>query len=815
MKKAIFTILLLSVTTLSFPQEDKFFTINDFSKGQNSHISEFNLSPNQFAELSNVRINKEFGALSKRATMLTYLDFGSTAINSIHRYYNSSGTDETIIATSTLLRVYNDGTALTIADGLSDGKRWQFVNYKDICIMGNDANQPLKYDGHTLTTANTTAARTATELCAELGAPFATLLTGTTQTASKWYQYKMAHYDGSTYDYSEAVSNPIQMGADVHKITLSDIPLGPSGTTHRYIFRTRGATQQSDLSSATFYEIKDLDDNTTTTWADIIADGAEDDSPTWATVSTGGDDINVTPPICPILTIHNERLFTGGHATYPSELYWSDLFNPDHFLPTDYEEIRQDDGDKITFLKVLLGVLTIGKTNTIQKFYTLGSTTTDWSLSSPYSFIGSPAPYSVAASPIGIIYLGRHGLYRFDGQTSSLISDAVTDVINDISQIDIATTVGHYHENEYQLAYTSTTTGATANDRVLIYDLIRDAYVVDAKNVNCFASFSSGTDLGVLYSGSSTTDGYTFAHKGEENVLTINSAAQFADGSHDDTRVYEANEMPYLEIGWDCTIDTWLTELRTKDGDGDNIDTIDDITTYLPDAIIDRPDTEGTWTSPVYYIQASALDKLYWNENLGPEGDVDFYIRLGASTPAGEYSDAFTDPTGSDISEEDANTYLQVKITLGTDDIDYTPYLYSANGYIFKISYSKIGEAYETEINSKCKTGWLNFGIERYPKLIQDLKIYYTGTSGALIFNIKDFDGNIDRNITIDLSINPNDSDEDAYEGTTNEKCYIYRPSVEEPIYSEWYKFEITENGVVPWIIKRIVCRYILSEISD
>ena len=387
-------------------------------------------------------------------------------------------------------------------------------------------------------------------------------------------------------------------------------------------------------------------------------------------------------------------------------------------------------------------------------------------------------------------------------------------LINNTSQIDIETTVGHYHDNEYQLAYTSTVSGATNNDRVLVYDIIRDAYVGDTKNINCFASFNSGTDLGVLYSGSSTTDGVAFAHSGEGDVLAIRYESEFDSGTHDDTRTYGTEISPKLEIAWDSDIDGWLTELQTKNA---SINTINDIGTYLPNAIIDRPDTTGIWTSPVYYIRANTLDKLYWNESLGSTGDVEFKIRFGAANPpTGSYSSAFSDPTGSDISGETANDYAQITIDLTTTNINFTPFLFSANGYVFKMTYSKIGSAYETVINSSWRTGKLNFGIERNPKLIEDIKIYYEGTAGTFILNVKDFKGNIDRDISIDLSVLPTDDTDNAYEGTVDDKVYIYRPDVEEDaLKAEWFIFEGTESGVVGWTIKRVVIRYVKEEIDD
>ena len=194
MKKILFLILFFASTVYAQDSE-RFFVIDSFEKGQNSHVSSFSVPPSQSAELLNVRINDKFKALSKRSVMLTYLDFGTTAVNSIHRYYNSSGGSETIISTSTLLRIYNSGTATTIQTGLTDGKRWQWVNYKDIAIGGNDSDSPLKYDGCTSFTANTDGHRTAGLGCAQLGAPFAELNTGANLDSSSWYQYKVAFYD--------------------------------------------------------------------------------------------------------------------------------------------------------------------------------------------------------------------------------------------------------------------------------------------------------------------------------------------------------------------------------------------------------------------------------------------------------------------------------------------------------------------------------------------------------------------------------------------------------------------------------------------
>jgi len=1170
---------------------------------------------------------------------------GSASVNSLYRFYISSGTQYTIASTSTLLRYDASGTATTIAQGLTDGKRFQFVTYKDKMIAGNGYDNTLKWDGVTTTTADTTACRTAGDSCAELGAPFATLITGTAITASKWYQYKVAFYDGTTYSYSTARSNPIATGATVYSVRLTDIPLGPAGTTHRYIYRSQANNDRTAcLADTTYKMVKDIADNSTQAWTDIVAMGAEPNSPTWATVAAGN---NCTPPKSAILEICSERLFASGNTTagYQSDVYWSDDANPDYFSPSAIIMVRPDDGDKVTFLKTFLGILTIGKTNTIQKFYTEGSPLTDWSLSNAFSFVGCPAPYTAAVTPLGIFYLGRHGLYRFSGQASELISDAVTKEIEDISQVNIADCTGIYWNNEYHLAYASSASSSATNNRVLVYDIVRNAYVLDTKNVNCFAAFGSGTDYGTLFSGSSTSDGYVFAHSPttytflkrykseidsgtfsssitsgtEDNpilsILTLDNMESYTSNALaratwissettaskkvppdlgsgvDGAKVVSADETltggsynytsltidagKTLILGKGTTVkclgtitvngkvycggilniyahtitigasgslvggltlrantinngglisgDACLASTMAGNAPATMIDNdfstvaqsgggalttatfpaITDITTaryrssgsaygaqdtagtivsldgnilyqtnvnnnsfdtgaatnttgwtnvsamgvfqqtygtgvsygyemqaFITTPVIDylngsigtiRPTpaaaattdyvyaldvfsestiknesnyslkivvppgadtlnenitktitdtdlsaltyilldvyasrsgthmqlglgegsltdfvdipitaantwetvkvdisgiananidhctrmgikftntdvgnvvyidnikpalTTAAWTSPIYQINAESLKKLYWNENLNTYGDVTWAIRTnslnlmngtvdqaatadaGASvvfrttvphgmvtgakvTVAGttdynhnftvtDVSDTthfkvthayvsdqsgtwektwttteYTNPNGSDISGETANTYIQFRTTLTTSDTtNYLyPWLYSTDGYVFKINYSKIGANYETSVSSKWVTGWRNLGNPASKKLIKRIIVDYEGESENLIVNIKGMDNAVDRSFTIDMSVLPDDDITDKITGTPNHKRFTWdspiNSSNDQALISDNFMFTITHEGNQPYRINRMSC---------
>lgn len=801
MRKFILTAILL--LGLTFPAgAQQFYEITDFSKLLQSHVSPYLTGKGSAVKAFNVRANKEYGALVKRDKRLLYSQCRTAPVKSIHRYYRSDNTEYTLATSSTFLDyVDDDGNCTELKSALTDGKRWAWVTYKDIAIGTNGSDSPIKWDGESTTTANTDGARTAGDLVADLGAPFAELNTGTDLDASSWYQYRIAYYDGTTYSYSEARSNPILTGSSVHNITLSDIPLGPSGTTQRIIYRTVGdASKAAVLADTSFYRVATISDNSTRTYNDAISDATilSDTAPTWATVSAGTD---ATPPKSRFGVIHKEKLFLAndpsGITSGKSIIYWSDTLNPDYIdVNTDYELIRPDDGDEITFITNLLGILTIGKTNSIQKIYTDNSDDSQWVVSDPFTFIGCVAPYSMANATTGIIYRGRHGLYMFNGQRPELISDVVTDHIRDALETSIGDMVGAYHDNQYLLAYTSKETGAADNDRVLILDTVRNAYAIDLINVDSFVVFDSNDDFGELYSGSSTTDGKIFAHSGTFSGLQYRYKSELEGGTIDSVLIAGIESSPFMELGWGVTIDSATYAGVTLDS------------AVYASGTIDRPSTTGYWYSPVVQVSANNYDKLYWNEDLGSFGDVTFAIR-SASSSAGvdsaTWSSEVSDPSGSDLSGFTANDYTQLRATLSTTDITTTPQLYLENFFVIKMSYNRSGAAgAESSILSLVESGWDNFGDER-PKIIKEIQVFYTGDTGTLTIGYDNAKGSVDASFDIDLTVNPTASSQDHYFGTEGEKIFVHYPSLTNQPSGRNWKFTITDNGIEEWKIRKII----------
>lgn len=793
---------------------NQFFVIDDFSNLLLSHQNPYTIGGKGVIEAENVRANEQAGSLAKRGVLNTLGTCShSAAVTGLYRYYKADGTKYTVTTSSTLLDYISDsGTCTNLLAGETNGKRWTFITYKNWMIGSNGYDAPVKWDGLLTTTADTNGARTAGDLVTQLGAPFAQLATGTGLTASRWYQYRMAFYNGTTYSYSTARTNPILLGAAVHSAKLTDIPLGPSGTTHRYIYRTLNQTSRANVvASTTFYLVTDIADNTTTTFTDNVADAtiAADNPPTWATVSAGS---NVTPPHGLFLFINKDYIWLAndpsGTSYGQSIAYFSQVLNPDYWPAVNYFLIRPDDGDVITAITSFLGQLTIFKTNTIQKIYTDQSSSTAWQLSQPFSFIGASAPYSVVPTPLGVFYLGRYGLYKFDGQSSTLISDVVTKDIRDINVTNYNNIASTYYNNEYRMAYESVASGASTNDHVLLFDIVRNSYTKDTENINVWALYNSADDYGALYSGSSTTNGSILSHSTQPTSLIYRYQTDLDAGTYANTissnSTGEPNDLQ-LSLGQV----TWANATGAWSAQGTQ--------TWKVSA------SPGTWVSAISQINASTFSKLYWNQILQTTGSATIAIRV-ATTSAGiagaAWSSEFSNPAGSDISGVSASNFIQIRVTLSTSDFTTTPYLYLQDNFMIKLVYSQVGSSAETSIPSVWNTGWLDLVpsaysayLSNYPKIVREVDIYYDvapGATGTMNFTIQNLKGTFSQQFSIDLSqaalANPN------IFGYNNSHVYRWLPAgAGQQLTGDKFLVQMSENSLTQWKIQRIVFRYDVS----
>ena len=604
MKKILLTILGLVWAVSAFAENSQ-LVINDFSGGLAQKQSDFNLKTSQAVTAENLRLDNPWGSISRRTNLRTYGTADAVEpITGLFRQYLFNG-DKVLLAFhgDEMEKGTDSSGAFTNILNLTTGdKRWSCVTWHNISICSDGTNQPIKYDG-----SSASATYLGSLLALDVGSGSGPV-TGN-------YTYKVGCYSATYTVLLNQVSNTF--AANGNDVALSMIPvcnsttLNGEATTGRKIYRTdSGGSTYKLLSNGT------IANNTAVTLTDSDVDGG-----LGAAMPAG--DATWTPPKGKFLLVQNNRLFLANNtSSSPSRVSYGSAGSHDIFdtsAETGYLDIRQNDGDAITFMKGNLGLLTIGKNNTIQKIYIDGADPdADWSISDPLSYVGCQAPHSAVNSPLGIVYLGKDGIYRFNGQYSELISESVTPTIEDISQTDLENVVGIYHNNFYHMAYKSEASGEAFNNRVLVLDVLAKAYTIDLLNINSFTTFNSGNDFGVLYAGASDS-GSVYAYSNEINEVVHKRHSDFT-GLWDDMRYIPTSttgdsEDPILEISRTETIDELSGTINALVG------------------VIDRQDVAGHYVSQPLAIGATTLDKIYWNEVTPGAGTVTFQIR---TSPTGE-----------------------------------------------------------------------------------------------------------------------------------------------------------------------------------
>ena len=466
--------------------------------GMNNLVEQLDLQDNWVESAKNCRFEESPGVVDKRPPVTyfnsTTMGSGAYGVTGLYRFYSILQNTNWVSIHDTIAYVGTDtaGTWTSIRTGLTAGKRTSFVTYKDLCIASNGYDNPWVYDG---ATDNVTW---------ELGsckAIVATASTGSLDTSAEYSYQVVITVSGADY-ICGAVSNVVNSGT-AKANSLSQIPLGPTGTTARKVYRTDGGA--SPGTHTNFKLLATISDNTTVTYTDTIGDAS-----LGAAVASVADDM----PKGAEIRMHRERMFMTRDPNTPNRIYYSNAYFPHIIQQTtllDYMDINPDDNDEITGIPIQLGVMVCIKRNTIRRVHitspTSGADPSLWYADDPISWNGCPAPWSIAQTPNGIVYLGWDHWYLFDGTGSQPIIDEFD--TKEILPGRYFDTIGHYHNGIMLAAYTDNTNANQYHDKMMQYNFKRKALSIDewtsttVKGPNCFASKVGADETGDLYFGDS------------------------------------------------------------------------------------------------------------------------------------------------------------------------------------------------------------------------------------------------------------------------------------------------------------------------
>lgn len=393
---------------------------------------------------------------------------------------------------------------VTAASGkFTAGQKVASKIYQNILFCSDGSNGPWKYTGG--------------ENFYKMGIDVPSAPTGTSNGAGSLstgtYYYAVSYVNSQAVEGEVGSASVAVVLTNSSTVRLTDIPVGSAlvGADKRRIYR-------AENQSGPFRRIGEIADNTTTTFDDTVANGAE-----------GVESIEDATAPTPFKTIelHKERLFFDDSSNR-SFLRYTDFTNPFVSQVENFEPIDQGDGEDILAVCSQDDFVTAWKENSNSSIETPDpSDDLTWIKRKSPSNLGIVGPLAFAKMQNGVIFVGRQngrltGLHvlsglqvveTFDGRLRSQnISEKVEydllNLIEDTGWDDIALTV---YKNRLYMAYPFE--GSSNNSRILWLDLNRFVPPNQPGSWAPWDGLTIGqffTHRGVLYGTSAAANGKVF-----------------------------------------------------------------------------------------------------------------------------------------------------------------------------------------------------------------------------------------------------------------------------------------------------------------
>lgn len=495
--------------------------------GMDNRSDELDLNYRKVKLAQNCRFGDEPGSVNKRPPLAYYNSSeisGDGGVLGLYRFYFSGGVKMISVRDD---KVYagddTTGTFSEIRSLSNSGRRMSFVTYNNLCIGGNGYDNQWCYDGSD------------DNLTWELGACKAKATT-TGGSITKTNLVYTITYDSDAF-VPGSVSNTVS-SVSAENVTLTNVPLSPSGTGHRKVYRKDSST------SNTFRLVGTITDDATTTFTDSVADVSGE-----AQLPTVTDEM----PKGNIMVIHKERLFIAGDPTEQNRAYYSEPFLP-HYIQVNtelsYMDIAKDDGDQIMGLPIHMGTMICIKQNTMRKVYVSASSANvdpaTWYADDVFAFSGSPAQWSILQTVYGIIYLGWDQWYIFDGSIPKPFIQEFS--VKKILPSLYTSVVSYLNDGIFYASYADADTVASTNNRVVVYHMTVDQYAIDTISASCFTASTGADESGELYIGSSDS-GYIYKAEEGDIWYRLSNKTNINAGTLSNVFVGGTENRPTMQIG--------------------------------------------------------------------------------------------------------------------------------------------------------------------------------------------------------------------------------------------------------------------------
>jgi hypothetical protein len=228
------------------------------------------------------------------------------------------------------------------------------------------------------------------------------------------YKYKISFISdtGSESPLSEPVGEEWAIDDSTKEgywsVMLSDIPTGPKGTKARRIYRTKNISEGQPQK---YYYVKQINDNVTTDWIDILPDSF------LLTDAPDGNASIVLPGSFKHGESFNGCIWIGGGEDLDTTIRYSERYLPEQFNRFRFFELGSRNGGGITALVSYYNMLIVFRENSIEAISAIAED--EYTISTISNDIGTRAANTIVDVPtVGLFFLTPDGVYVLQGGQS-------------------------------------------------------------------------------------------------------------------------------------------------------------------------------------------------------------------------------------------------------------------------------------------------------------------------------------------------------------------------------------------------------------
>lgn len=166
---------------------------------------------------------------------------------------------------------------------------------------------------------------------------------------------------------------------------------------------------------------------------------------------------------------YKNRVYVAGDPSNKNRLYMSDLGNGDSWPVANFIDIDTNDGDHITSIHAFGDSVVIFKETSMHVLK--GSDPSNYAIVDVMTNVGTVSHWSVKEIPGGLLFLGKDGIYSFDGKKVALISDKIQGSVDAWNESQLNNAVAFVYDHKYWLSVPEGT-GQTANNYTYVFSYL-------------------------------------------------------------------------------------------------------------------------------------------------------------------------------------------------------------------------------------------------------------------------------------------------------------------------------------------------------